>query len=226
MENITKITTNAKTPWHSGNNRPVILLDSDDVITACLRGVVKAYNEAHNTNFKTANCDVWDLTQFFNCDLESVMEIFRTPGFFEELAPKKGATKTIKDLIKSTKYDLLCVTATSDEDGSELVEKIKWFKKYIPEFNTKRIIACQDKHFIRGDIIVDDKVENLDSCAPYMQCILMDSPTNKDCKKYIRIHSLKELPDLLEQMFYNENGGVKYFDKNIRPALVKQTNPD
>ena len=209
---------------YSKNNRVRVLLDMDDVITACLRSVVKEFNEKHGTNFNPANCEAWDLTKTFGCSLESLMEIFRTPGFFENLEPKRGAIGAIRELIKSTKYDLFIITATSDEDGSEYVEKLNWLEKYLPEFNKKRLIACSEKSIIRGDVIIDDKVENLDECAPFMQCVLMDSPTNQDCDKYIRIKRLKELPELLDTMFYNDNGGVKAYEKEIKPAMIEEQN--
>ena len=107
-------------------------------------------------------------------------------------------------MIKSSKYDLYIITATSDIDGSEFVQKLKWIKRHIPEFNTKRLIACQDKYVIRGDVLVDDKIKNLEECEKYMNCILMDSPPNRECDKYTRIKSLKELPDILNTMFYND----------------------
>ena len=148
--------------------------------------------------------------------------LFRADKFFEDLAPKRGSIKAIKDLVKSTKYDIYVITATSDEDGSELQQKIRWFNKYIPEFNTKRIISCQDKYVIRGDVIVDDKIDNLDLCDPYMECILMDSPVNKNCDKYIRIKNLRELPELLDKMFYEND--IKTFEKEYEDELIKETN--
>ena len=220
-----EIKTNAKTPWYSGNEkRPIVLLDMDDVITNCLRSAVKNYNEEYNTNFDYKKVNTWALEDFLGVDTEVVMNLFRDPGFFENLTPKKGSVGAINELIKSTKYDIYVITATSDDDGSELVEKIRWFKKYIPKFNTKRIISCNDKYVIRGDVIVDDKVSNLESCEPYMQCILMDSPTNKECDKYIRIRSLKYLPELLEKMFYNDENGIKTFIKNEKSKIIKETN--
>lgn len=218
-----KITTNAKTPWYSGINRPIILLDMDDVITNCLRSAIANYNKANNTNFDYKKCNVWGIEEFLGVDRQTVTDLFRDPGFFENLPPKRGSIGAINELIKTTNYDIYIITATSDDDGSELVEKIKWFKKYIPKFNTKRIISCRDKYIIRGDVLVDDKVENLDNCSPYMQCILMDSPTNQDCKDYIRIKSLKSLPKLLEQMFYVE-GGIKRFEKEDKARLIEETN--
>lgn len=218
------ITTNATTPWYSGNEkRPIVLLDMDDVITNCLRSAVKNYNEENGTNFNYKDCKTWNLEDFLGVDTETVLNLFRDPGFFEKLQPKRGSVGAINELIKSTKYDIYIITATSDDDGSELVEKIKWFKKYIPKFNTKRIISCKDKYIIRGDVLVDDKVANLDLCAPYMQCVLMDSPTNQECDRYIRIRSLKYLPDLLEKMFYNDEGGIKYFEDSVRDEIIEET---
>ena len=219
-----QIKTNAKTPWYSGNKeRPIVLLDMDDVITDCLGAVIEAYNTKYGTSFKKNKCNIWNLSEYFGCEREDVLKLFRAKKFFEELTPLKGSISAIKKLIKSTKYDVYIITATSDEDGSELVQKIKWFKNYIPEFNTKRIISCCDKYVVRGDVLVDDKIDNLNSCKPYMQCILMDSPTNKDCNDYIRIKSLNELPDILEKMFYGD-GGIKEFEKEISKDMIKETN--
>lgn len=219
---MNKIRTNAKTPWYSGNNRPIVLLDMDDVITDCLKAVIASYNEKYNTKFKPKDCNVWSLSEFFGTSIEDVLVLFRADKFFEDLAPKRGSIKAIKDLVKSTKYDIYVITATSDEDGSELQQKIRWFNKYIPEFNTKRIISCQDKYVIRGDVIVDDKIDNLDLCDPYMECILMDSPVNKNCDKYIRIKNLRELPELLDKMFYEND--IKTFEKEYEDELIKETN--
>lgn len=217
-----KVYPKSKAPWATLGNRPKILLDSDDVITACLRAVIKAYNEQNGTSFRPGDFQTWNLTETLGCSLEDLMKIFRAPGFFENLEPKKGAIGAIRELIKSTKYDLYVITATSDDDGSELVSKIRWFKQYLPEFNVKRIIACQDKEIIRGDVIIDDKVENLDACAPFMHCILMDSPTNRDCDKYIRLDRMKNLPALLDQMFYNDGDGIRTFEKEIAPKILQE----
>lgn len=223
LMNVTFDITNPKTRWPiSKGPRPRILIDMDDCITACLRAVVKAYNEKNGTNFKPASCDAWDLTKVFGCDISDLFSIFRTPGFFENLEPHKGAIGALRDMIASTHYDLYIVTATSDENSVEIAEKQRWLSKYLPEFNQKRLIACQEKEIIRGDVIIDDKVENLDKCAPFMHCILMDSPTNRDCNKYIRIQRLKELPALLDQMFYNDGDGIKTFEKEIAPKILEE----
>jgi len=222
---MTEIKTDAKTPWYSGNTtRPIVLLDMDDVITNCLRSAVKNYNVENGTNFNYKDCHTWSLEDFLGVDTETVLNLFRDPGFFENLTPKRGSVGAINELIKSTKYDIYIITATSDDDGSELVEKIRWFKKYIPKFNTKRIISCKDKYIIRGDVLVDDKVENLDLCAPYMQCVLMDAPSNQECDRYIRIRSLKSLPALLEKMFYENEDGIRTFEKEMREDLIRTTN--
>lgn len=210
----TTIKTNATTPWYSGNpGRPIVLLDMDDVVTNCIKGVVKNLNTKLGTKFKVNDVTDWHFSKCLKVPENVVNEVFRTPGFFEKLKPMPGAIDAINQLIESAKYDVYIITATSDDDGLELVEKIKWFKKYIPNFNIKRIISCKDKYIIRGDVLVDDREYNLDTCAPYMQCILMDSPKNRNCTKYRRIKSLLELPDILEEMFFNNEGGIKYYEQ-------------
>lgn len=209
--------------WPSKNKRPIVALDMDDVITACLRSFIKRYNEKHNTNIKPSQINLWSLQDCLGCGLNDVMAIFREPTFFEDLPAKPSTVSTIRNLIKSEKYDIYIITATSDDDGSEFEQKIKWLKTYIPEFNIKRLIACQDKYIIRADVLVDDKIENLDSVAEFgTKCVIQDSPTNKDCDKYIRIHTLKELPAILDSMFFNDGNGVKDFTKHVEPVVIEK----
>lgn len=205
---------NFNTPWFLGNsNRPIVLLDMDDVITGCFKGVITTLNNKLGTKFKAKDITEWQISECLKIPKSTVDEVFRTPGFFEKLKPLPGSIDVINKLIDSTKYDIYIITAISDDSGLELVEKIKWLKKYIPKFNISRIIGCRDKYIIRGDVIVDDREYNLDTCSPYMNCILMDSVANKQCTKYKRIKSLAELPDILEEMFYNNECGIKYYEQ-------------
>lgn len=217
---------NSKMPWYSGNNRPIVLLDMDDVITDLLSSIIIECNKKFKQDLSVDDCTEWDLEKVYNVDKKNILKIFNAKNFFTKLEPKTHSINIIKKLIKSNKYDVYIITATCDTDGSELAQKIKWLNKYLPEFNTKRIIACSDKYIIRGDVIIDDRIQNLELCEPYMHCILMDSPTNKDCNKYIRIKSLKELPDILEKMFYNNEDGIRSFEKMHNKKLIHKTNKE
>ena len=185
--------------WRSGGNRPKVLLDCDDVITNFLEHLLEKWNAQVSDEKKIEIDDIktWDLGQYAD---PSIFEIFRSEGFFEELRAKEYSISSIKQLIESERYDIYVVTACGTP--LEFAEKLRWFKRYIPEFNTNRIISIKEKSMIRGDIIVDDNVANLDECARYMDCVIYDMPSNADVKRYPRIKNLADLIPILEERFY------------------------
>ncbi|MCR0315251.1 hypothetical protein MKA27_13130 [[Clostridium] innocuum] len=185
--------------WKSGGNRPRILFDMDDVVTNFMEHLLNIYNKRTKSDLKVTDIKGWDLTPYCTKD---VYKIFQEDGFFLNIPEKKHSTSVLKELIESTKYDIYIVTACNRPE--ELSEKVKWFKKILPAFNTDRIIAIKEKHLIRGDLIIDDKVENLIECEPYMKCLLYDTPANQYDEKFKRIRNLSELPGILENLFYPE----------------------
>lgn len=183
--------------WSSGGNRPRILFDMDDVVTNFLNHLVKIYNDRKGTKVKISDIKGWNLGDALGQD---AYDIFKEDGFFLQLKSKKKSTSTLKSLIESEKYDIYIVTACTRPE--EFLEKVFWFREVLPSFNTDRIISTKEKYLIRGDVIVDDKVANLDTCAPYMECILYDMPSNRNETRYKRIKNLEELIPILEEMFY------------------------
>lgn len=169
----------------------------DDVITDCLGGLVKEWNKQNGTSFTRTDVTKWDIE---SCLGIGARDIFFQKGFFENLEEKNGAIAVIQKLIESTRYDIFIVTAC--QSVQEIEEKIVWLQKHIPGYNLKRFIACREKHMIRGDILIDDRAENLHACHRFMDCIIYDMPHNSDTMDYHRIHGLEEVPDLLEQKFY------------------------
>ena len=183
--------------WDKRNKRPIVLLDMDDVINNFLTYLCTMYNETHGTKYKASDITDWDLTKTIGAD---VADIFTAEGFFEKVPSKRGSITAIKKLIKSQKYDIYIITAC--QTNRELEEKCHWLENLVPEFKQERIIKCSEKYIIRGDVLVDDRIKNLEDCSPYMRCVLFDAPHNKDCDKFIRIKSLSELLPLLEEWFY------------------------
>ena len=116
---------NFNTPWFLGNsNRPIVLLDMDDVITGCFKGVITTLNNKLGTKFKAKDITEWQISKCLKIPKSTVDEVFRTPGFFEKLKPLPGSIDVINKLIDSTKYDIYIITAilmiksdiVSDED--------------------------------------------------------------------------------------------------------------
>ena len=183
--------------WDVRYNRPRILFDMDDCINTFLTHLLAVYNERTGAHIKPSEIKDWDLTKYLG---EYGLSIFKEEGFFEGIPEKKNATRTLKKLILSADYDVYIITACTT--NRELEEKYKWFDKYLPEFNKDRIIKCKEKEIIRGDVLIDDKVENLEKCSPYMRCILFDMPHNRECQDFPRVKSLAEVVPLLKEWFY------------------------
>ena len=183
--------------WDKRQNRPRILFDMDDVITNFLGFLLAIYNTRMKTDVKIEEFKSWNLTDTVGPE---ILNMFKEEGFFSLLPEKRESTSVLKQLIDSKMYDVFIITACTS--ARELGEKIEWFQRVLPSFDVKRIISCSEKEIIRGDLIVDDKVENLERCAPYMKCILFDMPHNSDCNQFIRVDTLRDIPDLLEEMFY------------------------
>ena len=184
--------------WDPRYNRPRVLFDMDDCINGFTQHLIDVYNERTGSNVKVEDIKEWDLAKYIG---EYGMSIFREEGFFEDIPEKKSATKTLKKLIESADYDVYIITACGT--NQELEEKYKWFDKYLPEFNKDRIIKCKEKEIIHGDVLIDDNIENLRKCAPYMKCIIFDTPTNRNCTDdFPRVKSLKEVVPLLQKWFY------------------------
>lgn len=197
---------NSKFPSHM--KMPQIGIDFDEVLAQTTKAFIEDFNQRHGTSFKLKDATLWDLAAALGSTQEEVIEIFRTDGFFENLDAKPNSISALNKLIKSRRYDLFIVTATTEDPKGihlELGQKINWLKRHIPNFQPSRIIALGNstKALLRLDAMIDDKPENLRDFVPYgTYPILVDSPTNKYIDEFKRIYSLKELPDILDAKFY------------------------
>lgn len=178
--------------------RPVIIFDYDDVLFDFLGKTIEVYNQKMNTNINVDDVKSWDLSE--TGDIQVFMQIIRNASLWKTMTPKKNAIEVVQRLINDGRYTVLICTACNTL--AEYVVKVQMIKEMIPGFDTSKIITVTDKYLIRGDVIIDDKIENCDDCAPYMKCILMDMPHNRECTKYQRITDLSELEKILEEMFW------------------------
>lgn len=190
MKRITK-------KWNTEGKRPVVLLDYDDVLFDFLGEVVAEYNKRMNTQLNVSDIKSWDLSEAG--DIHVFMDIIRDADLWHQMKEKGNAMHIVQRLINDGRWTVLICTACTTLE--EYVAKVKTIEEKLPGFDTSKIISCTDKHLIRGDVLIDDKIENLDNCSPYMECILMDMPHNRNCEKYKRITNLDRLPMILEDMF-------------------------
>lgn len=178
--------------------RPTLLFDFDNVLCDTTKHCLDWYNKKENTKIKLEELKEYDLSSVGKWEVFS--DFFHMREFWQTVPEKGNGFAVLQMLINDGRYD--CFIGTSTFTNMEYEEKCKIIQKNIPGFNISKILPIKDKSKFRADLIVDDYLKNLDECAPFMHCICMDMPFNKEDKKYVHIQSLNELPEILEKLFY------------------------
>lgn len=80
-------------------------------------------------------------------------------GYFRNLKPLPGAIKAVRKLINSNEYDVYIATKPVAELPYSYSDKVRWIKEYLPELESK-IILAQVKGMLKGDYLIDDTPEN------------------------------------------------------------------
>lgn len=80
-------------------------------------------------------------------------------GFYTDLLPIDGAVESVKYLIKSEKFDPYILTAPSVRNPLSYTEKRVWVEKYFGLEFVERLIICSNKGLLRGDALVDDRLD-------------------------------------------------------------------
>lgn len=181
--------------------KPRILFDLDDTITDFLDELVDRYNKKYGTNFTKDHCYKWELNEIFE---NNILELIDEEDFFESVKPKNGAVEYMEKWVKSGRYDIFIVTSCLKPEN--YAKKVKWFKRYMSFFPIGRIIPLTEKSAIWGDVLIDDRPENLidwynDSAGTFKLCLLFDAPHNKSCDSFIRVHSFEYLDNLFLSYF-------------------------
>ena len=151
-----------------------ILIDQDDVLVEYIKGVTKAYNDKYEACIDAEECTSWNLYSIFGEDVETVMH---EPELFRHLEPVKDALEVFERLYKSDLFEMYIVTAAHPKCVDA---KFAWIKEYLPFFPEDRVIICKRKYMVKGDILLDDGMHNIEEFldAGGMP-IIFDRPHNR-----------------------------------------------
>ena len=134
-----------------------ILIDLDDTVWDLLSTWVAYLNYIYKVNVKYEEITEWDMQQFFpNLTVEQIHAPLIMPSFWKHIRPREDAVKYIEKLSKDN--EIYFVTAT---DYRNIPYKIDILKEYFPFISIDNLIITQDKTMIKGDILIDDNVDNL-----------------------------------------------------------------
>ena len=151
-----------------------ILVDMDDTIEYLLKAWVKGVNEVYGYHVKYEDVRDWDVSKAFpGLTWEQVYAVPMTPGFWQNVEPIPGAAEALQRFMAAG-HEVLIVTATPFASAPEKLDG--WLFRYFPFLKWDQVIVTGKKQLIRGDVLIDDGVHNLEG-GDYIK-ILMTAPHN------------------------------------------------
>ena len=153
----------------------MIICDIDCVINDLMDKVLLIYNSRHGKNIKMSDITTYD---FCDClpseDADAMEELFKDKELWDSLEPLPDSRWGIETLI-NLGHKVVFATATH---ACNFEWKCKWMIEKFGLINSNDIIRIMDKGLLKGDVIIDDCLDNLtrSSC----ERICLDYPYNRD----------------------------------------------
>lgn len=177
-----------------GCRKHTILLDVDDTINNLISQWISIYNERYNDDLKHEDITDWDMTKFVKPECgENIYKLLGTPNLFSDLvSPLLNSIEVTKTL--SEYFDIYIVSRCYDTNIIE--QKLKFLEKHFPHLNKYNFISTRHKFLIKGDIMIDDSIENITtSICDYK--LLFTQPHNKhfitNNEDIIRVNNWNEI---------------------------------
>ena len=177
-----------------------ILVDMDDTIEQLLQAWVRGANEKYNRNVAYDNITSWDVSAAYpGLTWEQIYAIPMQPGFWKTVEPVPGASEALQRLMDAG-HSVFIVTATPHESVPEKMNDLLF--RYFPFLTWNQVIITANKQMIRGDVLIDDGIHNLEG-GDYVK-ILMTAPHNKsydaEANGMIRVSNWAEIEKILSQL--------------------------
>ena len=170
-----------------------IFVDMDDVIADTYGKHIELYNSEFSQNLTLAQVNGGEMWQNVpEMHQESIHKHVHQQGFFRDLDPIPDAIEVIEELCK--KHDLYIASAAMQFPNS-LIEKSDWLDEYMPFIDWQHRILCGHKFILRGDLLIDDRVYNLEKFVG--DTILFTSPHNEHITGFDRVDDWKTIGDRL-----------------------------
>lgn len=120
---------------------------------------------------------------------EAAYHFWKMSHIYDDAMPIEGSVEAL-EAFKRAGWDIVFA---SHVEGSHSLSKFNFLKRNFP---MDGFMATREKHFLRANIVIDDRVENLLKFPSDVFCILMDAPHNKDVDVegigLYRLHSFNE----------------------------------
>ena len=177
-----------------------ILVDMDDTMEQLLEALVKRANERFGRNAAVDDVTDWSIVCAFpGIEKRQILDFMREADFWEDVKPVPGAAEALKHFMDEG-HDVYVVTATEFEHVREKMENVLF--RYFPVLSPRQVIITCRKQMIRGDVLIDDGIHNLEG-GEYRK-ILFTRPYNRDydaeANGMVRVHNWDEIVKVIDRM--------------------------
>lgn len=155
--------------------RLTVLVDMDDTIESLLSAWVERLNRSFGTEVNPDEVSEWDISKSFpTLTKEQVYSPLLCDDFWYSVMPIDGASDALQQLIADG-HRVLIVTTSAYQTLRTKMDVVLF--GYFPFLTWNDVIITSHKQLVRGDVLVDDGVHNLEG-GDYMK-VLMDAPHNR-----------------------------------------------
>ncbi len=143
-------------------NRPLrIIVDMDGILADFMGGIWRTcqarYGVAGDTEKVTSFYHLSNGLEKPLPDGERLDDLFHQPGFFAALEPLSGAQEAMRALVDEGHEVVIASTPCTPHSAAE---KIAWMEQHFPMIPRKNVFIGHLKHYIGGDVLIDDGLHN------------------------------------------------------------------
>lgn len=171
-----------------------ILVDIDSTITNFGETLLLANNQLNNTNYQYTDITSYD---WFDSTFNNPWKPTNYQAFWNTVEVNPAAVTAIERWVRQDHQVYLC---TASHFNNMLSYKIKrTLEPFSPELiNERNIVITQDKSIIRGDVMVDDCIENLYNFNGARICYAQ--PWNQHYSGSIRFSDWDKINDVIQDI--------------------------
>lgn len=169
-----------------------LLIDMDDVIADTLNYTI-ACLESNGILIKKKELAGKELEDILTKEqVDFMRKMTNSISYFKRIPIKPNCYAVLKELQKQ--YEIRVVSCAFVFPNS-MNAKLWWLRKNLDFISLNEIIFCGNKGDVKGDVIIDDRIENLQSF--YGKKYLFSAPHNVNERGYKRLNSWIEVKEEL-----------------------------
>ena len=177
-----------------------ILVDMDDTIERLLEELVNRANRKFHQHVAVEDVTDWSIAPAFEGITKSqIMDAMNDEGFWMNVDPVPGAAEALKHFMDEG-HEVYIVTATEMEHVTDKMRDLLF--RCFPFLSWKQVVITRNKQLIRGDVLIDDGIHNLEG-GDYAK-ILFTAPHNRyydaEANGMIRADSWDEIIGIIDSM--------------------------